>query len=130
MLSFTTDPYHPGDNLPTRETLQVLQDRQMVKGICTLTKGGSRALRDLDLFRPERDAFASTLSASLSAEFSRKWEREAAEPDDRIRQALRRFHDAGILLRGSVWSQRLTLNRACRLSARLMRSSTSTKLVG
>src|SRR6185503_10215018 len=25
MLSFTTDPYHPGDNAPTRETIQILQ---------------------------------------------------------------------------------------------------------
>jgi hypothetical protein len=92
MLSFTTDPYHPGDNTLTRETLEVLREHGM--GFCTLTKGGTRALRDLDLFRHERDAFASTLT-TLDDAFSRKWERGAALPDDRL-AALRQFHDAGI----------------------------------
>lgn len=50
MLSFTTDPYHPGDNSLTREVLLALQNHGL--GICTLTKGGTRALRDLDIFRP------------------------------------------------------------------------------
>jgi len=59
-----------------------------------LTKGGTRALRDLDLFRPKRDAFACTLT-SLDDRFSKKWERNAALPGDRIK-ALRKFHDAGI----------------------------------
>ena len=45
MLSFTTDPYHPGDNTLTREVLMNLQAYGM--GICTLTKGGKRALRDI-----------------------------------------------------------------------------------
>lgn len=92
MLSFTTDPYHPFDNALTRNVLQVLQAHGL--GICTLTKGGRRALRDIDLFRPERDAFASTLT-SLDAAFSHKWERGAADPEDRI-AALRLFHRAGI----------------------------------
>jgi DNA repair photolyase len=92
MLSFTTDPYHPGDNALTRDVLLNLQRRGM--GICTLTKGGARALRDLDLFRPERDAFASTLT-SLDDAFSLKWERGAALPADRI-ATLKKFHDAGI----------------------------------
>lgn len=92
MLSFTTDPYHPGDNRLTRSVLIAL--RQHGLGICTLTKGGTRALRDLDLFRPSRDAFASTLT-TLDDAFSRKWERGAALPGDRI-AALRAFYEAGI----------------------------------
>lgn len=92
MLSFTTDPYHPGDTSLTRKTLQVLRSYGL--GFCTLTKGGSRALRDLDLFRPDRDAFASTLT-SLDDAFSKKWERGAALPQDRI-ETLRKFHEAGI----------------------------------
>lgn len=92
MLSFTTDPYHPGDNTLTRSTLELLQAHGL--GVCTLTKGGTRALRDLDLFRPDRDAFASTLT-SLDPAFSAKWERGAALPDDRL-AALQAFHDAGI----------------------------------
>lgn len=92
MLSFTTDPYHPGDNELTRQTIQVLQAHGL--GVCTLTKGGTRALRDIGLFRPERDAFASTLT-SLDDDFSRKWERGAALPGDRL-EALRQFHARGI----------------------------------
>lgn len=92
MLSFTTDPYHPGDTETTRWTLEVLADNGL--GFCTLTKGGSRALRDIDLFRPDRDAFAPTLT-SLDDAFSLKWERKAALPGDRL-AALRAFHDRGI----------------------------------
>lgn len=93
MLAFTTDPFHPGaNNILTRKVLEVLIDHGMA--ICTLTKGGSRALRDLDLFRPDRDAFASTLT-SLDDEFSRKWERGATLPGDRI-ATLRKFHESGI----------------------------------
>lgn len=92
MLSFTTDPYHPGDNSPTRSALGILRDHGL--GFCTLTKGGTRALRDLDLFRPDQDAFASTLT-SLDDAFSQKWERGAALPGDRLK-ALQTFHAAGI----------------------------------
>jgi DNA repair photolyase len=94
MLSFTTDPYNPGDveRALTRQTIEVLKAHGL--GFCTLTKGGSRALRDLDLFRPDRDAFASTLT-SLDPAVSLEWESGAALPDDRI-ATLKRFHDAGI----------------------------------
>lgn len=92
MLSFTTDPYHPGDTSLTALTLRMLQEYGL--GICTLTKGGSRAMRDLHLFRKDRDAFATTLT-SLDDRFSKKWERAAALPSDRI-NTLRSFHDHGI----------------------------------
>lgn len=92
MLSFTTDPYPPQHHDLTRWTLEQLRDHGL--GFCTLTKGGSRALRDIDLFRPDRDAFASTLT-SLDADFSRKWERGAADPGDRL-ATLRAFHARGI----------------------------------
>ena len=92
MLSFTTDPYPPEHHETTREALKVLKVHGL--GFCTLTKGGSRALRDLDMFRPDRDAFATTMT-SLDKTFSRKWESGAADPDDRM-HALKTFHDAGI----------------------------------
>jgi DNA repair photolyase len=92
MLSFTSDPYHRGDTTLTRQTLECLIEHGLA--FCTLTKGGTRALRDLDLFRATRDAFASTLT-SLDDRFSRKWERNAAPPADRL-AALRCFHEAGI----------------------------------
>lgn len=92
MLSFTTDPYHPGDTDLTRWTLRTLANHGM--SFCTLTKGGTRALRDIDLFRADRDAFASTLT-TLDDEFSLKWERNAALPADRL-AALKTFHGRGI----------------------------------
>jgi DNA repair photolyase len=92
LLCFSTDPYHPGDTAPTRRAIEILQSHGLA--VCTLTKGGLRALRDIDLFRANRDAFASTLT-SLDAAFSRKWERAAADPDDRI-ATLRAFHERGI----------------------------------
>jgi DNA repair photolyase len=92
LLSFTTDPYHPGDTALTRQTIECIQEHGMA--VCTLTKGGTRSLRDLDLFRPDRDAFASTLT-SLDDAFSLKWERGAALPGDRIK-ALMTFHSQGI----------------------------------
>lgn len=92
MLSFTTDPYHPGNVAATRRTLNVLREHGLA--FCTLTKGGTRALQDIELFRPDRDAFASTMT-TLDDGFSRKWERNAALPADRI-AALRAFHDRGI----------------------------------
>jgi hypothetical protein len=92
MLSFTSDPYHPGDTSATRTALKTLIEHGLA--FCTLSKGGSRALRDIDLFRPSRDAYACTLT-SLDEHFSAKWERHAAPPADRI-AALRAFHEAGI----------------------------------
>jgi DNA repair photolyase len=77
---------------PTRRALIILADHGLA--YCTLTKGGTKALRDLDLFRPSRDAFACTLT-TLDDRFSRKWERKAALPADRIK-ALRPFHQRGI----------------------------------
>lgn len=105
MMSFTSDPYAPayyrqrtkGGELHeapsiTRDIFLTLADHGLA--FCALTKGGSRALRDLDIFRPTRDAFASTLT-SLDDRFSQKWERGAALPGDRI-ATLRRFHESGI----------------------------------
>lgn len=92
MLSFTTDPYHPGDNRLTRRAIEVLREHGL--GFCTLTKGGRRALRDIDLFRPGRDAFATTLTTLDEAQ-SREWEPNAALPEDRV-AALREFHSTGI----------------------------------
>lgn len=94
MLSFTTDPYHPGDTSLTRQTIEALREHGL--GFCTLTKGGSLALRDLDLFRRDRDAFASTLT-TLDEEVSLRWEPKAALPGDRI-ETLERFHAAGVFV--------------------------------
>jgi DNA repair photolyase len=92
MLSFTTDVYNPFDRSLTRPTIETLIKYGL--GFCVLTKGGTRAIEDIDMYRRDRDAFASTLT-SLDPAFSKKWERNAASPDDRI-AALRTFHELGI----------------------------------
>lgn len=92
MISFTSDPYHPMDTGPTRRCWEILIEHGFA--ICALTKGGTRALRDIDLFRPEHDAFACTLT-SLDDEFSETWERGAQLPGDRI-AALQAFRRRGI----------------------------------
>jgi DNA repair photolyase len=94
MLSFTTDPYCHVDveHQLTRKVLTVIRDYGL--RFCTLTKGGARALRDIDLFRPDRDAFASTLT-TLDADQSREWEPKAALPRERL-DTLKRFRAAGI----------------------------------
>lgn len=92
MFTFTSDLYNPFDTSLSRPSIEILRDHGMA--FCVLTKGGSRALADLDLYRPDRDAFASTLT-TLDDDFSRKWERGAQLPADRI-ATLKRFHEAGI----------------------------------
>lgn len=92
MLSFTTDVYNPTNTSLTRPTIETLMRHGLA--FCVLTKGGTRALADLDLYRPDRDCFASTLT-SLDGAFSLKWERGAALPNDRI-DTLKIFHAAGI----------------------------------
>lgn len=92
LFCFTTDPYHPGNTRLTRESLQTLIEFDIP--FCTLTKGGTRSLRDIDLFRPSMDAFGTTLTF-LDDAMSKKWEPQAALPQDRL-GALRKFHDSGI----------------------------------
>lgn len=92
LMCFTTDPYHPGDTSATRQAIKILQ--QYGQRVTTLTKGGARAMRDLDLFRTGLDHFASTLT-STSEDFQRRWEPGAATPYNRM-AALKDFHDAGI----------------------------------
>ncbi len=92
LFSFTTDVYNPFDRSLTRPALQIVQEHGM--GVCVLTKGGSRALEDIDLYRPDRDSFASTLT-TLDDSFSKKWERNAALPADRI-ATLKAFSERGI----------------------------------
>ncbi len=92
MLSFATDPYHPGVRNLTRPTLEIIADHGMA--FCTLTKGGEVALEDLRWFRPARDAFAATLT-TLDESFSRKWEPNAPLPVSRI-AALKKFRERGV----------------------------------
>jgi hypothetical protein len=90
-LSFSTDPYHGGDTTATHEALEILIEHGL--GFGTLTKGGTRALRDIDLFRSARDFYAATLIGD--DKLSKKWESNAPVSSDRI-AALKVFSEADI----------------------------------
>lgn len=93
LLCFTCDPYQFLDSQlgVTRRAIEILHNAGHAVQI--LTKGGGRALRDLDLMGP-RDRFATTLTL-LDDEASLRWEPGAALPRDRI-ATIRAFHAAGI----------------------------------
>lgn len=94
LLCFACDPYCVENDKYqiTSRAISILHAAG--NGVCTLTKGGLRAIRDLDLFVPELDSFATTLTTLSDAE-SLKWEPGAALPVSRI-AALQAFHGEGI----------------------------------
>ena len=93
LLCFTCDPYQSLDERLglTRETIKILHSAGHAVHI--LTKGGSRALRDMDLLG-KRDAFATTLTLLDSAE-SLAREPGASSPEDRI-ATVETMHSRGI----------------------------------
>lgn len=91
-ITFSSDPFHLGDLRPTQKVMHALQIAGLA--FCTLSKGGSRALPFIREYRPDRDAYACTLT-SLDDRFSTKWEPKAALPGDRI-ATLKKFYDADV----------------------------------
>lgn len=91
-ITFSSDPFHRDDTRPTRQVIETLQEHDLA--FCTLSKGGARAFPVMSLYRPDRDAYAATLT-SLEESFQQKWEPFAASPADRM-NALREFHKQGI----------------------------------
>jgi len=100
LIAFITDPYHPTEHETgtTRTVLEILREHDQAFSI--LSKGGTRALRDIDLYRSNRDCYGVTLTC-LDDKLARKWERNAPLPGDRI-AALKAFHAAGIYTRASL----------------------------
>lgn len=102
MLSFMSDPYQPCESefRNTRTALHILKRHRC--SVSILTKGGTRCLRDLDLFRDWPDnrisvgatmTFCGNIKKSLDE--SRIIEPGAAFPFDRM-AALRELHRNGI----------------------------------
>jgi DNA repair photolyase len=93
LLSFTCDPYQAFDvtEQRTRRVLEILKQNSL--NFCTLTKGGRRALRDLDLF-DKGDSFATTMT-HVSKAPSIEWEPGATLPKERA-ETLLAFHLAGV----------------------------------
>ena len=96
LLCFTTDPYQPSlsNNILTRNALEIL--RRYNVPLTILTKGGTRAIRDFDLYS-EQDCFASTLTF-VSDKKTKEWEPKAALFEDRFR-AIKEAKKKGI----KVW---------------------------
>jgi DNA repair photolyase len=93
-LCFTCDAYQNFD-IEVGDTRGVIQMTHAAGGgVAVLTKGGSRALRDIDLMIPGRDYHAATLTF-LNGLDSLEWEPGAALPQDRI-DTLKLFDRAGI----------------------------------
>lgn len=95
-MSFTTDPYNPIDEEMqlTREALKLFYKYQIPVSI--LTKSGTKALRDLDIFK----MFGSNIKVGTSltydnAEDTKNKEAGAALPEERI-QMLGKLWFAGI----------------------------------
>ncbi|MBA7641205.1 hypothetical protein ES703_48881 [subsurface metagenome] len=82
LLCFMCDPYQPLDDTEqiTRKVIEIL--RQYDIPFQVLTKGGTRAARDFELYGPN-DAFATTLTF-LDETKSREYEPNAALPRSRL----------------------------------------------
>jgi len=93
LLCFSCDPYQALDEQLgiTRETINILHYYDF--GVTVLTKGGKRALRDLDIFCVA-DRFATTLTF-MDNESTSHWEPGSASPAERV-ETIKAFHDAGI----------------------------------
>ena len=98
-LCFTCDAYSHFDaeHAAAQDAIKILHAHG--HKVSVLSKGGTRALRDLNLFGPG-DSYGATLTFIKDAD-SLKWEPGAALPADRI-EALRRFHSAGISTFASI----------------------------
>lgn len=101
LFCFTSDPYQPNEDGSTREALV-----SMIRSGCrfqVLTKGGMRAVRDIDCFQSNTlfghehrgpCAFGTTLLFTNDIDRA-EWEPNAAPVEDRI-EAIRAFHAVGI----------------------------------
>lgn len=82
LLCFTCDPYprHISDASHTRKAIRILKQYRIP--FTVLTKGGTRAVGDFDLYGPE-DMFGVSMTF-LDEKRSFEWEPHAASPQNRI----------------------------------------------
>lgn len=83
LLSFTGDPYCGVEKGATRNVLEILN--KYGHKVAILTKGGSRCLDDVEIFKAfgDRIKIGATLTFDNDAD-SLKWEHGAALPQDRV----------------------------------------------
>jgi len=96
LFNFVGDPYNPFDaeTAITRQCLLAAGKNKVP--VSVLTKGGSRCLRDLDLFRRfEKHIIVGATLTFITPEKSAEWEAGAASPADRL-DALKTLHENGV----------------------------------
>jgi len=103
LLCFMSDPYCAAERTHrnTRAALGILSDAKC--SVAILTKGGTRCLDDLAMFRSWPDGrvkVGATLTFRSAARCA-EWEPGAAHPDDRL-DALRQIHAAGVKTWASI----------------------------
>jgi len=81
LLSFTSDPYGGKHDALTRQALVLLREYRWPFAV--LTKGGTRAARDFDVYDPQTDKFGQTI-ITMSEEQRRQWEPGASEIESRV----------------------------------------------
>lgn len=96
LISFVGDVYcdNADDSQTTREVLKLLNAYKVP--VAVLSKGGSKMLRDLDVFKSfgDRITVGSTLTF-LDKDKSKEWEPYASLPEDRL-FTLKTLHENGI----------------------------------
>ncbi len=96
LLSFVGDVYcdNADNSETTREVLKLLNEYKVP--VAVLSKGGSKMLRDLDVFKSFGDRITvGTTLTFLDNDKSREWEPYASLPEDRL-FTLKTLHDNGI----------------------------------
>lgn len=81
LVSSSHDAYQPQDGLPTRQILEVLAEAEMPAWI--LTKGGLRAINDLDLLQRPGAWFGVSIT-TLDENMRQNWEPGAASIHERF----------------------------------------------
>ena len=96
LLSFVGDVYcdNADNSETTREVLKLLNEYKVP--VAVLSKGGSKMLRDIDVFKSFGDRITvGTTLTFLDNDKSREWEPYASLPEDRL-FTLKTLHDNGI----------------------------------
>lgn len=103
LLSFMADPYctAEAEHQQTLKALEILHAARC--SVAILTKGGTRCLRDLNMFRlwPDGRIKVGATLTFRNADKALQWEPGAAAPDDRL-EALRKLHEAGVKTWASI----------------------------
>lgn len=81
LVSNTHDPYQPQNSLPTRQVLEVLAEAEMPAWV--LTKGGLRAIGDLDLLQRPEARFGVSIT-TLNEAMRERWEPGASSIHERF----------------------------------------------